>query len=183
MKQPLTNEQKKLVEQNHNLIYGFAKARNLLLDDYYGALAIGLCMAAQIYDKDKGNFSTVAYKCMENEVYRILNNAQKPSKIPQQNIFSYDAYMENESSDNPKCYLNVLTDNKDMCESVMNNMLLTDFLNNKLSEHDKVIISLYVDGMTHYEVAMQMGCTRQNISDRIKKIRKKLSLYLENIEK
>ena len=42
----LTAEQQQLVIENHNLIYDFAKRKNLIIEEYYDILAIGLCNAA-----------------------------------------------------------------------------------------------------------------------------------------
>ena len=60
----ITEEQRKLVEENHNLIYSFLQKYNLAIDEYYGLASIGLCKAGKTYNGDKSNFSTYAYKCM-----------------------------------------------------------------------------------------------------------------------
>lgn len=60
-------EHTRIVEENHNLIYGFLH-KYKLSEDFYGDAAIGLCKAAQSYDESKGSsFATYAYKCMFNE--------------------------------------------------------------------------------------------------------------------
>ena len=49
----LNDEQRKLVEQNHNLIYSAMTKcgiRRQDFDDYYGFASIGLCKAAIDYD-------------------------------------------------------------------------------------------------------------------------------------
>lgn len=45
----LTEEERKLVENNHDLIYMLADCLELDIDEYYGLLAISLCHAAQKY--------------------------------------------------------------------------------------------------------------------------------------
>lgn len=68
----LNDEQRKLVEQNHNLIYSAMRKfgiRRQDFDDYYGFAAIGLCKAAIDYDKTRSkSFSTYAYLCIQNEI-------------------------------------------------------------------------------------------------------------------
>lgn len=54
----LSDEQVKLVEENHNLIYSFLSSNNFLADDYYDLAAIALCETALHYDPSKGSFST-----------------------------------------------------------------------------------------------------------------------------
>lgn len=46
---PLTPEQITMVEQHHNLIYGFLRAHNLPIDDYYDIAAEGLIRGVQAY--------------------------------------------------------------------------------------------------------------------------------------
>ncbi len=81
MSQMLSEEQQKLVEENHNLIYSFLKSRKLSLDaveDWYGAAAIGLCKAAIAYDKKrKAKFTTFAYLAMETEVRQVMRRNRK----------------------------------------------------------------------------------------------------------
>ena len=60
----LTEEQKKLVEDNHNLIYGYCHRYNLNVEEYYGDLAVTLCEAAQTYKEEK---SKTIHKCFERK--------------------------------------------------------------------------------------------------------------------
>lgn len=65
----MTEKQKKLAEDNHNLIYSLLHRMNLNIDDHYGTAAIGLCEAAMAYDSDRGTkFATLAYRCMRNRL-------------------------------------------------------------------------------------------------------------------
>ena len=66
----LNDEQRKIVENNHDLIYGYAHKMGISIDEYYDILAIGLCKAAKAFDESKGRFSTLAYCCMKNEMCR-----------------------------------------------------------------------------------------------------------------
>lgn len=47
----MTDEQKQLVEQNHNLIYFYLYRHNLSIEEYYDVAAIGLCKAAITFKK------------------------------------------------------------------------------------------------------------------------------------
>ena len=64
----LNNEQRKLVEDNHNLIYQYLIDNNLPQDEYYDMVAIGICKAAMKYDTSKGAFSTYVYKVVTNYI-------------------------------------------------------------------------------------------------------------------
>jgi DNA-directed RNA polymerase specialized sigma subunit len=76
MIQKLNAEQKQLVADNHNLIYGYAHKKKLDLDEYYDILALGLCRAALSFDSNKSSFQTYAYMIMGSEV-----NAHRRFKV------------------------------------------------------------------------------------------------------
>lgn len=54
----LTDEQVKLVEENHSLIYWYLNKRKLELSEYYDLLAIELCKAVMHYNPNRGTLAT-----------------------------------------------------------------------------------------------------------------------------
>ena len=89
----LTSTQQKMVEENHNLIYGMAHKYKINLDEYYDVLAIGLCKAAMTFDETKGQFSTFAYVTMLNEYNAVLRHNKTYMVIPEQNLVSMNTQM------------------------------------------------------------------------------------------
>lgn len=74
----MTAEATVLVEENHNLIYGYLHRMRLSIEEYYDLAAIGLCKAANSFDISAGyKFSTYAYKCMNNEVLRQIQKENR----------------------------------------------------------------------------------------------------------
>lgn len=78
----LNNEQKSLVEENYALIPYMLKQLGLnkdqYSDEYFGALSLGLCKAATVFDSNKGvKFNTFAYKCMTNEVFMLQRSLHR----------------------------------------------------------------------------------------------------------
>lgn len=73
----LNNEQRKLVEDNHNLIYQYLIDNNLPQDEYYDIAAISLCKAALKYDTSKGAFSTYVYRAIGNNISRARVNEKR----------------------------------------------------------------------------------------------------------
>ena len=174
---PLTKEQQELVEKNHNLIYEFAKKKNLVLDDYYDILAIGLCKAASAYDKSRGKFSTIAYCCMNNilkEYYRYIG---KQCAIPEDKILSYDVQLSDDDIDGS--YLDVIAD--DCCvQEIVTNNIMTESILNILNENEKVVAVYLINGIKQSEIAVKMGCSRQNVGHYVQQIRKKMSKFMDN---
>ena len=172
---PLTEEQRELVELNHDLIFGYAKRRNLSVDDYYDILAIGLCKAASSFDKNKGTFATLAYSCMENEVYRYWRRINRKSAIPQEMLVSYDVPID-EDSDNFNAIVSNIADDCLTCDIVMDKTSSSAIMK-KLTDDEKKIIYLIADGYTYAEISKEFKCTRQYIGYCVEKIRKKCISY------
>lgn len=174
----LNEKQQKLVTENHNLIYGYAHQKNLLIDDYYDILAIGLCNAAKAYDENKGKFSTIAYRCMENELRSHRNSEHKKSSIPHELIISYNAPTSYDYVNNRDIFLENFLDLK----SYNDMMYATMFpeIENMLTNRENVVIKLLQDGFSHSEIAEKLGCHRSNITYFVGRIRDKVNRYLYN---
>lgn len=176
MKQPLTREQQELVEKNHNLIYEFAKKKNLVIDEYYGILAIGLCKAASVYDENRGKFSTIAYCCMNNVLKEHYRYISKQCAIPEDKILSYDVQLSDEDIDGS--YIDIIADDCCVQDIVTNNIIAESFMDT-LNDNEKIVARLLIDGMKQSEIASHMGCSRQNVGHYVQQIRKKISKVID----
>lgn len=72
----LTDEERELVTNNHNLIYSYLNKFHLS-DDYYDLCAIGLCRAAHFYKPENGKFSVYAFVCMSNIINMEWRKVQR----------------------------------------------------------------------------------------------------------
>ena len=169
----LTEEQKKLVEDNHSLIYWFAKKYHVPIEDYYDVLAQGLCMAAYHYDPSKCSFSTYAYLCMNTEMHVEYRKTLRKSEIPQGNIFHY----ENAWQLSDLIPTNEKTENKVIDKISYENLI--SLLNDILNDKDKEVLSYILNGLTMREIAKIEGTSHQAIHNRMKKIRDKVKKSYE----
>lgn len=176
----LNHEQQQLAEQNHNLIYSFAKSRKLDLEEYYDVLAIGLCKAALVYDKNKATFSTLAYKCMSNEYNKIIKGQTVQRKIPDNLISSLDEVISvSEEGSEVTLYDCIKKDIFPIPDSsTITNIMFDKFYNNKLTKQEQKIVKLLAQDRTQVEISKLMGLTRQRISAIIGKIKEKLMKYI-----
>lgn len=169
----LNEEQKKLVEENHNLIYWFAKKYHVPIEEYYDVLAQGLCMAAYHYDPSKCSFSTYAYLCMNTEMHVEYRKTLRKSEIPQGNIFHY----ENAWQLSDLIPTNEKTENKVIDRISYENLI--SLLNDILNDKDKEVLSYILNGLTMREIAKIEGTSHQAIHNRMKKIRDKVKKSYE----
>ena len=174
---PLTEYQKELVTNNHELIFGCAKKMNLPFDDYYDILAIGLCKAAKIYDNSKGMFSTVAYACMKNEIKLYWIHEQRKRAIPANMILSYDVQMTDDMEpENSGAFSDVLADDFSVDETVTSKMVVEEIIS-RFNEKEKEIVEYLQDGLTFKEIGEIMHCTKQNIGYIVHGMRNKCARY------
>ncbi len=170
-KDMLTNEQCELITNNHNLIYSYAYKKNVSIQDNYDVLAIGLCKAAKIFNKSKGEFSTLAYCCMENELLEQYRIMQKQSYIPDNLVLSYsrdDVYEQNDLSE-------YLIDHH-ASESLSYDIMSSEF-EGLLNKKEAVIYRYLLSGLLYNEIADNLGCKKQSIHYHVKNIRKKFNDY------
>lgn len=180
MYKKLTKQQQELVEYNHNLIYKFALKNKVAVDDYYDILAIGLCKAAIIFDESKGSFSTIAYRCMRNELYKHYKELSKKRAIPENVKVSYDQCVRDTEGDaDLSCnYLEALSDSCSISDMVLSKITISQFID-MLSDTEKSIISLMVNGETQLEISRKMQCSKSLTNKRVQNIRNKITSILD----
>lgn len=164
----LTPAQQQLVEDNHNLIYGFLRKYNLSQDEYYDLAAIGLCRAAKCFNKDKGSkFSCYAYLVMLTEVrmyWRKEHKCVKPSRSLDDIVLNGD-------------HVNVtlaetIVDPNDTSAYITTPI---DRLCTELAKHNErypKILMMLCDGCTQKTIAAALGVCQPTISREITKLRK-----------
>ena len=164
----LTKEQQKLVEDNHSLIYFYAKKYNVSIEDYYDVLALALCYAASNYDPKKGAFSTLAIKSMHFKMQNEFAYNTKQSQIPIDKMTYYE---------NSRNLENTIPLNESPERIVIGRMSYNDKWNNILNltnnEKHKNILRYKLQGLTCQEIGKKVNITHQNVSHTLRKIKAK----------
>ena len=168
----LNDEQRKLVEQNHNLIYSAMYKfgiRNEKFDDYYGVAAVGLCKAGMHFNIFKGSFSTVAYKCIHSELRKQIRDDNALYRKSDRDSVSYNATIF-QQEDNSICTENILLVDENFEENLISTLLFLDKLE-ILYNIDKKIIALVIYGYTQEEIGKALGISRQAVQQHIYRMR------------
>ena len=139
----LTDEQSKTVEENHNLIYGFANMRKINLDEHYGTLAIELCNTVKHWNPQRSNLSTYFYiranNRMRMEYRKKFSNKRKANE------------------DSLELKLDIL--------NYPNDELAEDLILQDMIKHgDSEIILLKYQGYSQDEIAEKLGVSQATIS-------------------
>lgn len=177
----LTLEQQDFVEKNHNLIYDFAYKRNLMLEEYYGVLAIALCKAAISYNDKIGEFSTYAFRVMSNEMNMHWEHMISRDSIPKDMIVYIENKVNSEKCNNDSsdiAFFDVVSSKNKMLEDLLSDIEVKELMK-LLTEQEKMVVNYIVSGIKQKEIAKIIGCSQQNISGRIlKSVRTKWTTYL-----
>lgn len=176
----LNDEQRKLVEQNHNLIYSAMRdfgVKEKDFDDYYGIAAIGLCKAAIYYDKSKGALSSIAYKCILNEILSHRRKEDALARRINKECVSYNVSFTEDEKDVSFADDVLLVD-----KNFENNFISMFQLKEKwhtLNTRDKEILKLHLLGYGCLEIGQRYGVSRQRISTIVLRAKKKLRKEIE----
>lgn len=166
----LTDEQREMVANNHNLIYGFLRDYHLNHDDFYGAAAIGLCKAAFFFKPSPSTFSHWAYKCMFNEYSHEVraNRADKRSG----EVISLDEigdYIENNTRVEQQSITNV------MCQDI------DQYVDHVATPAQKTVYRKFRQGYKDVEIAAQMGISKYAVSRAKRTIFNRVRVYFKDM--
>lgn len=161
----MTDKQRKLVEDNHNLIYSFLHKYSLDIEEFYDLAAIGLCKAAKSYDSDVSKFSTYAFWCMHNEVMMEVRKEKAGHRIPKSMTYYYqDSFC---TKDEDIEYIDTIP-NKIHVENEVISKLTMEKLMTQLNNRDRLIFELFSLGYKQVEIAKLAGCSQPQVC-RVKK--------------
>lgn len=162
----LNTEQQKLVEENHNLIYSYAKQYNLDLEEWYGVLALSLCYAAYKFDENTAKFSTFYYVVANSRVGCVIRDRKAMKRVPDGICIS----IEEPLNDSDLTLADTIKDNQ---SSVYNKLEIREVFDN-LENLDKRIILMRLCGMTQKKISSSLGISQSTISRRLIAIKDKL---------
>lgn len=163
----MTEPQRKLAADNHNLIYSYMHKHGLD-DDWYGTLAEALCRAAVNFDESKGHkFATFAYKTMElrhkRELYVQSMQVRKAN---------YEALNIEEEKEGNATLLDTLTANCSVEREVISRVM-TDSIFELMSEKEIETCKMRVAGYTQAEIANIHRVTYQAVQNCIRGAKKR----------
>lgn len=166
----LDENQKRLVEENHNLIYYALGKYRLNPEEYYDILAIGLCKAAIAFDSERSKFSTFAMNIMYTEFLQHDRNENANKRKSNKNTFSLNYKLNDPKNEGRICeFGELLTDGREPFMDVVH-MYLPDILTKK----ELLVCQLSYDGYDQTQIGEKLGVTQSYVSKLLKKARIKL---------
>lgn len=151
----LSDEQRQIVEDNHNLIYWYCNLKNLDLEEWYDLLCIELCFTVMKYDPEKGSLSNYFKLRADNLTYKEYAKT-KLQKRANNGIFELTDANMTPSLD-------------DIQEAVE--------LEEVFNVENGMILKMKAQGYTQHEIAEFFGVSQSHISKMLRKLKKE---YYEN---
>lgn len=178
----LTEEQKRLVSDNHDLIDFFVNIKKLQKDDYYYVLAEALCKAAKNYNKNLSTFRTYAMYVMNTALKNTIRKNSQPTTVPETIIISANKNVGFADECMPILDLLKYPNVVDVDDRVVLKVGIEQCMEN-LTDREKEIVGLLDRGYTRKQVAEALSTDKRNIGVHsvglyIKKIRRKMKPYI-----
>lgn len=159
----MTTEERKIAEENHNLIFAFLERHHLPVEEYYDLAAIGLCYAAVAYNPNRGNFSTLAYQCMYHEICKQMTAEKRAKRGGEKPLLSCDLVYKNGDEEGKCTILSMLPSPDNVEEQCINAEMLSIFTR-KLTPIQRKVFALFYRGYNQSEIAEILGYSKQYIS-------------------
>lgn len=163
----LSEQQKQLLVENHNLIYKVINDMNLPIDEYYGTASEAACKAIADFNHDIGKVGTYMYNCIK---YAIINEIRDTSAVKRGGkaiTISYNTTYYSDIDGEGTELIETLTDGKIFEKNLISSLHFCDFLC-ILTHQEKTVFLGMLDGKSSKAIGKCMGVTRQAV-DLIKK--------------
>jgi len=172
----LTEEQRKIVEENHNLIYSYIKQKELDFSEYYDLLAIALCRAVIYWKQENGSkLSTYVYSVFDKEVCRDLKYKNQYKRKIEQEYLSFD--FEYETIDGTYTLKDAIPSPFNLEQSVIKCMLLQQFNDSlcQLNPREQIVIHGLLKERSQVGISEELGCSKQRVNQMKNEILNKLN--------
>lgn len=174
--EPLTDHERKFATENHNLVYDFLHRHGYNLENYYDIAIFGFLKAVQIYNRredlqNKYAFPFISRQYMRSEIgnHRRMEDTKKrkPSGI----LVSLDAeYAETENLYN--C-IGVVGGKSPESEMVTMEQIME--MLDSLSDRQRKIVELKVDGYSSKEIYLALEIKQSTYYVEVNRIKKVLA--------
>ncbi len=165
-----------------------AKSRSYFLvgadrEDIVQEGMIGLFKAIRDYKEDKlSSFKAFAELCITRQIITAIKTATRQKHIPLNSYVSLDKPIYDEESD--RTLLDVISEAKvtDPEEMIISQEEYTDIeskISELLSDLERKVLSLYLDGRSYQEISEQLNRHVKSIDNALQRVKRKLERYME----
>lgn len=146
----LTEQEKQVVTENHNLIYWFLNSKGLDVEEWYDLMAIELCYAVKLHDPERGSLANY-FKLRANGRYiKEMGKLKKKSRIPEEVEYLEDIHFV-----------------------PVTEKLLDDYeLDKWLTDEQREVVDLKLKGYSQTEIGGMLGISQSKVSTILRKVKR-----------
>ncbi len=138
---------------------------------------VGLLQAVREYDPLRGaSFHTYAELCIRNRVYSAIRAAARDKHTPLNRYISFEHPQLQELTD--RSIARVFSKNDDPETLLLQkeaHVELLGTIQDCLSDHEKTVLVLYLQGLSYSEIATEISCSVKSVDNAVQRIRRKLA--------
>ena len=146
------------------------------IDDLMQEGMIGLYSAIQTFDPSKdASFKTFASICITRKLQSVVRHANTNKNKVFLELFDMDAF---ESFD-------IATDRENPEKTAIskeNYAYINQQIQNKLSNFEKKILKLYLEGLSYDQIAFECNVSKKSVDNALSRLRSKLFYLLDDIK-
>lgn len=170
-----------LIEKYRSFVHAKAQTYFLIGSDREDVIQegmIGLYKAIRDYDVDKlASFKRFAELCIKRQIITSIKTATRQKHIPLNSYVSLDKPIYDEESD--RTLLDVIAGSRaiDPQELLINRerfSFVEDKLSDSLSELEKKVLHLYLDGCSYEEISKQLNRHVKSVDNALQRVKRKL---------
>lgn len=181
----------KVLSKYKNLVT--AKARRLFLqggdqEDLIQEGMIGLYQAILLFDLNKNvPFARYASQVVNSRLYDAIRTAGRKKHDPLNQSLSLDFPMNQNSADGSPSLSEKIEgiDYPDPEHSLLHDeriLDLSDFIEKELSNYEKKVTTLYLQGKKYNEIAESLGVSYKSVDGALQRVRRKITAFRESQE-
>lgn len=160
-----TEEEKKLAEENHNLVYAYLHTYGYSIETYYNVVIFGYLKGIQVYCRreDLRDMSFVCWQYMRSEMENHFKTETRQKRKPMESVLSLDADYNEENLHN-------CVGGKTLEEEVLEEETVSELLE-KLSEVQRKIAEMKMDGYGNKEIFLILEMPKSTFYKEMKRIK------------
>jgi RNA polymerase sporulation-specific sigma factor len=133
-------------------------------DDLIQEGMIGLFKAIRYYRQEEGSFYTFAELCITRQMYTAVQASNRKKHEPLNGYVSLEEQPQMPTEQNPEA---LLIDQENLEDRY-------DQIHKRLSNLEKLVLELYLEGKTYEQIATVIGKNAKAVDNTIQRIKKKL---------
>ncbi len=175
----LYKKYERLISLKSKKYLNLAKRYGLEYNDIFQEGMVGLSEAIRCYKEQKETkFSSFANLCIDRQIYSTLSKASRKKHTLLNESFSLDFTIEEDGKPLMEFLFDKNSDPSIKFENEENRKSLMEYLNANLTDLEKNVLNLRLNGFEYKEISVLLNKSYKSIDSSLQRVRLKLKEYI-----